>query len=339
VPDRRLFLDYCHLTLDGMRHAMAAVTEAVLEITGPPSRRMPPRDAIRASFEPQLPAEMDAQVKFMSMLYGAHYGCDHDPYSGEAVGAKSRVSEHWLSQARHASGDIDQLLLTYARLRNAPFHSFGLSAEQQRMHLSLTELEGQTSQSEGLDADVVNLILAQLRDAQGTACDAVIETLIEHHAVERAPADLCNAAHHWSLAERQYDGGGYSSSACALMLARWPCSHYCFVSAATHPLHLLVTARLPLIALERRGPVALLVNGEEIGEMDLETSWTHGKFEIPSALLRRGHNKLTLEWPPLPAEGDEALEQIIERLEMGVPVDVHPVFGEVQALKIGVRRV
>lgn len=334
LPDRRWFLDYCHLTLEGMRHAMAAVAHKVLQLTGPAASPVPGRAQIAQAFSPLAAPAEDAQVKFMSLLYGAHYGCDYDPYSGESVRREGSVSAHWLAEARRADPAIDTLLLTYAQARTAPFQSFDLSGEQQDLHGALTELERQTSQAESLDADVVRLILDTLGATHASECAAIMASLLENHAVERRPTDLCHPAHHWSLAERQQEGGGYGTGVRALLRARWPCSHFCFVSEACRVLRLQVTARLPLLRGERAADLELLVNGNQLGRMRLETRWTQGVFDLPVDLLVAGYNKLTLEWPPLPAEGDIALQTIVERLETGIPVDLHPLFGELYALRI-----
>jgi hypothetical protein len=48
--------------------------------------------------------------------------------------------------------------------------------------------------------------------------------------------------------------------------------------------------------------------------------------------LRIGANKVSIHWPRLGANGDAVMNQIRERLEQGVPANLHPVFGELQSL-------
>ena len=75
------------------------------------------------------------------------------------------------------------------------------------------------------------------------------------------------------------------------------------------------------------------MNGEALGGAALTDRWSRSRFEIAPGRLRRGFNRITLRWPPLPTEGDAALAQIVARLEQGLPTDLHPVFGEVAVLR------
>ncbi|HET9229043.1 MAG TPA: hypothetical protein VFR31_20365 [Thermoanaerobaculia bacterium] len=49
-------------------------------------------------------------------------------------------------------------------------------------------------------------------------------------------------------------------------------------------------------------------------------------------MLKQGLNRLTLRWPdPLPA-GEDPFKMVIDRLDLGLEADLHPVFGEVFTL-------
>jgi hypothetical protein len=114
----------------------------------------------------------------------------------------------------------------------------------------------------------------------------------------------------------------------------WPVSSFCLICDAEQEIELDLTVRLPRVpgAEGRRGKVILAIHGEEIGTAEIRETWTRATLRVDRKSLRRGLNRLTLRWPPPPPAGEAALPAAIERLELGVVADLHPVFGEVFSL-------
>ena len=104
------------------------------------------------------------------------------------------------------------------------------------------------------------------------------------------------------------------------------------MAEAAQALTLEVAARLPVVEQPRAGELAVSIEGQPAARVALTGAWQRHVIELPAALLRRGINRLTLEWPPLPPEGDAALARIGRRLDQRVGVDIHPVFGELMTL-------
>ena len=94
-----------------------------------------------------------------------------------------------------------------------------------------------------------------------------------------------------------------------------------------------MTARLPRIGREREGEAEVLVSGKAVARLSLRTSWERRSIAVAASDLRPGFNQVTVAWPPLPDEGDEALAEIGRRLEEGIAADLHPRFGEIYALR------
>jgi hypothetical protein len=67
--------------------------------------------------------------------------------------------------------------------------------------------------------------------------------------------------------------------------------------------------------------------------MSMSTHWERRSVSLAPGQLRAGLNEITVVWPPLPAEGDEALAEVGRRLEQGIDFDLHPRFGEIYALR------
>jgi hypothetical protein len=323
------FLDYCHLSANGMRVAMAAVATAIrglVESTPAPRRR-------RAAARPvTAPPRTDAAVKFMTALYTAHWGAPADIDDP----AHARRVREWIDAALEASPDIEAALRAYAATRAMPTGAV-LSAEHRRLHAALPELERLTVFDEGLDPDVVAAIGEALA-ARGRPLAADVEArLIRHHGVARGRVNLIHPRYHWRPLDR-YDGdGGFGDGSFGarggFYRARWPASHFCLVAAGGAGARLQLTARLPRVESPRKSEVVLAVNGAVLGGATLTDRWSRAAFEIAAARLRRGFNRITLAWPALPAEGDAALAQMLVRLEHGLPTDLHPVFGEIAVFR------
>src|SRR5690242_16540787 len=80
---------------------------------------------------------------------------------------------------------------------------------------------------------------------------------------------------------------------------------------------------------EGQGDVQVAVNGMDVGTLPAGPRWSKGIFRLPAAALHPGLNRLTLRWPdPPPVEGDP-FRPVVERLDLGLEADLHPVFGEV----------
>ncbi|HEX6862471.1 MAG TPA: hypothetical protein VF414_06635, partial [Thermoanaerobaculia bacterium] len=109
----------------------------------------------------------------------------------------------------------------------------------------------------------------------------------------------------------------------------WPVSSFCLVADGTDDVTLELTARIP----EGQGDVEIAVNGAVIGTLPVGEIWTKGSLRVPAAALKAGLNRLTLRWPdPPPVEGDP-FRTVLERLDLGLEADLHPVFGEVFSLR------
>jgi hypothetical protein len=109
----------------------------------------------------------------------------------------------------------------------------------------------------------------------------------------------------------------------------WPVSAFCLVADGTEDVGLELTARLPEGG---QGEVQAAVNGIGFGTFPVGERWTKGSLRVPAAALRAGLNRLTLRWPdPPPVEGDP-FRTVLERLDLGLEADLHPVFGEVFSL-------
>jgi len=330
LPGRRLFLDYCHLTAEGMRVAMAAVASRVLDLSGMVEDVPAWRDLVALGPAPSPEAEATACLG--AAIHSAHRLL--------TVGSKVPLLRHWCAAALDASPGIAGALLDLIEARSAPCPAV-LTAAQQRNAASPYRLLLQHGwQWDHLDADVITAIRGILKDWDMTA--EIDRRLLAFRAIPAAGIDLAAPPFFflWEPLERFYPEVMRLDdlTAPAYLRCPWPETSFALLTAGDRDLAIEPTVRLPPSpgTAERTGEITVTVNGREIGSVPATARWSRSALRIPAEDLVSGLNRLTLLWPdPPPVDGDP-LGAIIQRLEMGLAADLHPVFGEVFSLRAAV---
>jgi hypothetical protein len=207
------------------------------------------------------------------------------------------------------------------------------SARQQGLFGSVGRSERHIWSAPHIDAEAMREIGAALQRRGRPAAQEIEDGLMRHHAVHERAIDLLSPAYQWGLTDQPRANSSLRNNPPAFYAARTPRSHFALVVDSPAPLRLELSARIPVVEQPRAGEVCVLVEGRPAARLALTGAWQRHVIELPAGLLRRGINRLTLEWPALPAEGDAALRRIGRRLDQRVGVDIHPVFGEVMTLR------
>jgi hypothetical protein len=322
LPDRRLFLDYCHLTTEGIHLAMAAVAAEVLNLSG-----MLDEDVDRRGLLPRLPPpgiapEAEATARLGAALHTAHRLLP--------VGPKAPILEHWCEAALDASPGIAEAMLDLIAARSAPCPAV-LTAAQQRNLSSPYRLTFQHGwRWDHLDADMIEAIVTVLERRGRPVREQVARGLVEHHGLRGTGTDLADPFFLWEPLERFYPEvmSFEDLPRRGTLRSPWPEMSFCLVCDGTTDVELEPTLRLPA-----PGEVRVAVNGTEAGAFEVGNRWTRASLRIPRGLLRPGLNRLTLRWPAPPFAGEDPLRAAVERLDLGIAADLHPVFGEVFSLR------
>ncbi|MFP3940628.1 MAG: hypothetical protein ACLF0P_10005, partial [Thermoanaerobaculia bacterium] len=340
LPGRRLFLDYCHLTAEGMGRAMAAVAAEVIRLRPVPGgpEELSGRELARRPTPVRVSPEVEARARIGAALHGAHRQLPALP------GAGAELLEHWCAAALDASPAAAEALRDLALVRTAAVPAL-LAEAFPRLQQPPWNLELQHGlRWEGLDGDVLLAAAAVLRRAgrpEAQEVEAALARLAPPpgRALELAEGARFLAeplARFFPEAMELADLPGRGA-----LRAPWPESGFWLPAAGGEPAALRLAARLPPVPgvdAPRRGPVALLVNGREAGRAVLGERWTRAGFRVPPGVLRPGLNRLALQWPLPPPVGTEALGAARHRLELGAEADLHPVFGEVWSLRASLGR-
>ncbi len=323
LPGRRLFLDYCHLSREGMDLAMAAVARAVWRAAGDGGRAAP-RDEL-ATLAPAAEA---------TALLGAAI---HSAHRLLTVGPRLLLLEHGCRRALAADPAIAAAMLDLIEARCAPCPAV-LTAAQQRNLASPHRLLLQHGwRWDFLDAELLEALCEVLEETGHPARETLTGLLLRYHGVGGEGRELARAPYLWEPLERFYPEVMTFTDLPrrATLRCPWPETGFCLITDARGDLELDLTLRLPLppgVAGQRRGEVEVAVGGEPVATLPAGETWRRHRPRLPRRLLRPGLQRLALRWPPLPAIGDDARQAAIERLELGREAELHPVFGEVFSL-------
>jgi hypothetical protein len=326
LPGRRLFLDYCHLTSEGIHVAMAAVAAEVLNLSGMLDSDVNWRSLLSSLPVPEISPEAEATARLGAAIHTAHRLLP--------VGSKGPILEHWLAAALAASPGVEEAMLDLAEARCAPGPAVLTAAQQRNLASSYRLLFQHGWRWDYLDADLLEAIQAVLERRGRPVGERISSLLLRYHAISIAGADLVEPPYLWEPLERFYPEVMRFAdlSERAMFRSPWPESSFCLVCDGEREVEIEPTLRLPTPAGARTGRVGIAINGEEIGGMDATERWSRRLLTIGRRLLRPGLNRLTLRWPAPEADGEAALRAAAERLERGLAADLHPVFGEVFSL-------
>lgn len=183
LPDRRLFLDYCHLTSEGMHVAMAAVAAEVLDLSGM-IEEPPPWSALLQHLDPpKITPAAEALARFAAAIHTAHRLL--------TVGPKRPILEHWCEAALDADPGIAEAMLDFIDIRTAAPCPAVLTAAYGRNYRSPYRLLLQHGlRWDYLDALLIEAIVAVLERRGHHVRDRVDRMLSEREPLEQPFPDV-----------------------------------------------------------------------------------------------------------------------------------------------------
>lgn len=302
LPDRRLFLDYCHLTLEGMRMAVA---EVAARLGGEPAAGAPAVD----------PAD-EGVAHFLAAIHNAHYG------------QSDEIVRHHCARALELYPGVADVMLAFvdSQLRHAErwmclsFETL-LRPAAGRRYLAPTDPRVMEKLA---DFVLIEAMVGAL-EAAGVAARVHAAALLREDDASGRVVDLLAARRRATTFRER---GGYSlGPERAYVQALDTTSAFFVTRADARPLRCRLTCRLP----GGKGAVVVSMNGVPASTLPAWREWTTFEFTLPGTA---GINRIELAWPVLPPPPD-SLERAARRLERGAYPDVLPVLGEVHAFMVG----
>lgn len=325
LADRRLFLDHCHLTAEGIRVGMAAVAAIVAEVLRLSGGEIPEEQGFSAPEATGVPPVVSALSKLHAGLYNAHM-------NRPVTGGHAPLAEALFGEALDELPALAETMRDYMEAMAAPGRAF-LTSACARNQASPYPLQPLAWLPSDLGIDVLEP-MCQVLEARGLpGREGLDQQLLANHAVDQRGRDIALPKY------REREAGAFSTYVLrqpppSIFRALWPDSVFYLVTDGSQDLRLKLSLRLPSSrATESVGSVELSLNDSPVGHVPVTGAWEEHELKLERSGLRRGLNRVRLSWPGLGNVGDQALQTVVHRLRQGVPADLYPVFGEVFSLR------
>jgi hypothetical protein len=320
IPDRRLFLDYCHITTEGIQVAMGAAASCVLRALKGIEQ---PWYALVGEHVAPSP-ETEAEASFLAAIVNAH------------CAQPEELVHYFCKRALKCSPKVSQWMLNYIELQTQSSVPMRMSETEDKMWREGSPLMRNLLRlnRKRLDQLLLRVIVSALEDTGIEAREHVERICLEEHSVTRESIDLldfyyCCAANQvqetvWlNTSDTRYrpDAEYYR--------AYWPESRFVFVGEAGCAVHLCLTCRLPRPT--REAAISVSLNGRPQLKATVDSDWSTWDIYLPGDAVRNGLNEIAIGWPMPQFDAEEALENArLKLIEQKFP-DFFPVFGEIHS--------
>jgi hypothetical protein len=323
IPDRRLFLDYCHLTSEGIRVAMAATASCLLRALR--GSDLPWYTLDSAHVAPS--ARIEAEASFLAAIVNGHWS------------PSSEVVRYYCERALSLSPHVSDLMLDYLELQTrslVPMRMGGAEERIARLGSPLIQHYLLRLNEKRLDRLLLSAIAEALDTAGLDGSGRLAGLRREEHSVAVRDTDLldyyyCSSADQpQEAAWRTPTGEKRYRHEAEFYKAYSGESRFVFVGEAGRPVRLAITCRLPPHA-PPAAHLSVELNGRPQAVLDASRSWGSWELAAAAEAVRDGVNEVTLRWPTPEFPGDAALDSVRLELCEGKFPEFYPVFGEIHS--------
>ena len=304
IPDRELFMDYCHMTLHGLVIAMKVTAARMFDIFG---IEFHPSDASLT-----LDSTTIAKAYFCAALHNAH------------CGPQTHVLEHHCARAvEHDPAALDWMAwhidLVTSKL---PWHI-------NSSYLKL--LKAQIIRNFEL-LQIYRILDLDLVDAMSKVIERYRPGTAKIYRERQQRAHGLKSNNRTNLLDSYYHSNSYKQFATpALYFQSFsPRSKFSFFFEGERDILIDLTLRVSFACSNSK--IIVLVNNKSVIECEPTMSWTTRSFEVLRSKLVNGLNELEIRWPnPITdgfeENGDGAFKEFIERYYQPVIGEVHGLFA------------
>lgn len=323
LPGRRLFIDYCHLSAEGIRHCCAFIAAELVRLLSRGTSSASDFLSVNLQIDPRV----EAQAHFAAAIHNAHWGYDCN-----------EIVEHHCRRALEREPSIADQMRRYIDLmtRKAP-----------GWMCSSTSALANAAANPAMARYVIGMLPRQLR----TLDEALLPTLarltnftaemlelrIREHARRGTTVDLLESLHSLhSLSQREalWLSPGARLSSPDYYRAFSDCSSFYFFEELPEDCAIRLTGRLPG---ESNGTVAIEINGTAVANVPLGRAWTKVCIDVSAQVLCRGLNTIMIRWPHPNVAYETVMACAAASATRRVGVELFPVFGELHTFTCGTR--
>lgn len=329
LVDRRLFLDYCHLTELGINLTMAATASKVLKFLGEANFST---EMLHKTISVKAGKKVSAQAHFAAAIHNAHWGQPAD------------LVDYHIQTALRDYPDMAGMCESYLEMISSRVPNWA--------HKNMNQLL--SSQYDSLVKYIAGYGSGSLMDtilgtALATALDSHKKGVLhrwknmrqqEYGLCAGKPEDLLHPAYAPAYMDREWAhsgaGGAIQSSHAPVVqfMAHAPRSAFSWVCRGDTAVKLDITCRCQDIDTSSSDMhLDVIVNEHIVAQMRVSKSWQRTQIMIPASVLIDGLNALVLYWPEKLISAEAALEQIAEKTQQRMgSARFSPIYGRIYSL-------
>jgi hypothetical protein len=312
LPGRGLFLDYCHLTSEGIRIAMAATA---LELTNllDAGRSLPGLDDLVKNIPSPSPY-IEGTAHFAGALHSADWG------------QSSSFISYLCREAARQSPEVRQAMRVYLETQVRRTPTWACKACESLSALTTPSVKRYIVGIPKHFHPVLLPAIAEALEENGLPCLAFLDDLRkQERSLTDRPSDLLDPYHRPSLADLDW--------------REWPTENlraysptWRFPWVSREPGEVAFTLDCRRVGAVDSGECEVRINGTSVTRLPVTTEWSTLRFSAPGTLVQSGVNWLEIGWPTDLPDGAEEVEHIAREHEHGRTVPLLPVFAEIAAL-------
>jgi hypothetical protein len=323
LPNRRLFLDYCHLTAEGINVAMAAVASKVLMALA--GRAVPIEDLQSKSFSPSR--EVEGKASFLAAVHNAHYYQSYD------------LAHYWCARALEFWPESAEVMARFVDFQTRGV--FTLACKSAIELSGARELDTLRYLMRGgrkrVDIVLSDAIIKCLSTIGTDIRNDVSMLRSKEHSIKSGPKELTDFYYSSAMLgplERIWTSKSFSTnrgSHCIYASAFWETSKFIFFSEKEQPVGLRLTFRVP--DLSGSGEMlAIKVNGHLVAQAPAGESWQTLEMFVLGDNVVDGKNEIVITWPNQDERSQVTLDRAADALLARRLPRFYRVFGEIHSL-------
>jgi hypothetical protein len=312
---RTLFLDYCHLTLQGIRIAMALTAETLLPLLKFPAKV----SKELAQVDLNVSAGVNAGAHFLAAVHSANWGQRMD------------VVRHHVRTALQLDRGIANMMQLFLDLhiRRVPSglcRSFDELCQLQSIP-AMIAFYNDSAEQKFLNLNLIAAIGEELETADIPVRDEVKRLLIKEHSVKKRGINLVNGL---------YSTGSFARSLVDLRPEFYKATArntlFPLVCDKPEALNFALTMKAPNTGPDQT--ISLHLNGSLVAELPATDRWTTANVTAAAGMVQRGLNQVEIRWPIPVWSGEQQREHVAACLESGEVVEITPMFGLIHSFRV-----
>jgi hypothetical protein len=320
IPDRRLFLDYCHVTTEGIQVAMGAAASCILRALKGVDR--PWYTLVNEHIAPS--PETEAEALFLAAITNAHCSQPYD------------LVEYFCTRALQYSRHVGEWMLDYLELQTQSSVPMRMSEVEEKMLRAGSPLMRNLLRlnQKRLDRLLLDVTIKVLEDAGLEVRERLQRLCRDEHSTNHGETDLL-AYYYLAAADQPHELAWLNRSdrykpEPEYYRAYWPESRFIFVGEAGCGVHFSLTCRLPETT-QSEGTISVSLNQRPQLRITVGSSWSTWDIDLPGAAVHDGLNEVAINWPMPEFDDRQALEKArLKLIERKFP-DFFPIFGEIHS--------